>query len=74
MSEWETSLVLTVKDNGEGFDLNPQKAKSFGLLGIRERAAMVGGKAQITGVAGKGTTVRVSLPLLASRHEGGPAN
>jgi PAS domain S-box-containing protein len=74
LSEWDTVVVLTIRDNGTGFDLNPQKAKSFGLLGIRERAAMVGGKAQITGVAGKGTTVRVSLPLLASRHEGGPAN
>ncbi|HUX63114.1 PAS domain S-box protein [Sulfuricella sp.] len=73
LSEWDTSLVLTVKDNGKGFDLNIQKAKSFGLLGIRERAAMVGGTALITSAAGKGTTVRVSLPLTAGRHEGGPA-
>lgn len=72
LSVWETLLMLTVSDNGKGFDLNTQKATSFGLLGIRERAAMVGGKAQITSAAGKGTTVRVSLPLIAS-HEGGPA-
>lgn len=65
LSEWDTSLVLTVRDNGKGFDLNAQQAKSFGLLGIRERAAMVGGKAQITSAAGKGTTVRVSLPRIA---------
>lgn len=62
LSEWDTSLMLTVRDNGKGFDLNTQKAKSFGLLAIRERAAMVGGKAEITSAAGKGTTVRVSLP------------
>lgn len=74
LSEWDTLLVLTVRDNGKGFDLNTLKTKSFGLLGIRERAAMVGGKAKITSAAGKGTTVRVSLPLIASRHEGGPAN
>lgn len=65
LSEWDTLLVLTIRDNGKGFDLNTQKAKSFGLLGIRERAAMVGGKAEITSAAGKGTTVRVSLPLIA---------
>ena len=74
LSEWEKSLVLTVKDNGTGFDLNAQKEQSFGLLGIRERAAMVGGKAKITSEAGKGTTVRVSLPLMASRHDVGSAN
>jgi PAS domain S-box-containing protein len=74
LSEWDTVLMLTVTDNGKGFDLNTQKAKSFGLLGIRERAAMVGGKAQITSAAGKGTTVRVSMPLLASRREGAPDN
>lgn len=72
LSEWDTLLVLTVKDNGKGFALNAQKTKSFGLLGIRERAAMVGGKAQITSAVGKGTTVRVSLPLIARRYEGGP--
>ena len=73
LSEWDNSLVLTVKDNGIGFDLNTRKAKSFGLLGIGERAAMVGGKAQITSAAGKGTTVRVSLPLAADRREDNPA-
>ncbi len=73
LSQWDTSLVLTVKDNGIGFDLNTHKAKSFGLLGIGERAAMVGGKAQITSAAGKGTTVRVSLPLTADRREDNPA-
>lgn len=73
LSEWDTVRVLTVKDNGKGFDLNTQKAKSFGLLGIRERAAMVGGKAEITSAVDKGTTVRVSLPLTADRSEGNPA-
>jgi PAS domain S-box-containing protein len=73
LSEWDTSLVLTVKDNGIGFDQNNLKIKSFGLLGIGERAAMVGGKAKITSAAGKGTTVRVSLPLTADRREDNPA-
>lgn len=74
LSEWDKSLMLTVRDNGIGFELNTQKAKSFGLLGIRERTAMVGGKAQIASAVGKGTTVRVSMPLMAGRYEGGTAN
>jgi PAS domain S-box-containing protein len=65
LSEWEKSWVLTVKDNGKGFDQKLLKEKSFGLLGIRERAAMIGGKAQITSAVDKGTTVRVSLPRAA---------
>ncbi|MDB6110652.1 MAG: hypothetical protein JWR69_2402, partial [Pedosphaera sp.] len=33
------------------------------LLGLRERAVILGGEVQIEGRAGKGTTVRVSMPL-----------
>ncbi len=62
LSLWDGSLMLTVKDNGKGFDPQVRKPKSFGLIGIRERAAMMGGKAEITSEPGKGTTVRVRLP------------
>ncbi|MDD5331052.1 MAG: response regulator [Sulfuricella sp.] len=61
LSEWDGMLMLTVRDNGKGFDPAIRKAKSFGLIGIQERAAMVGGKAEISSAPGKGTTVRVSL-------------
>lgn len=62
LSDWNKSLVLTIKDNGMGFAPDPRKTTSFGLLGIKERAAMVGGKALITSQPGKGTTVRITLP------------
>lgn len=61
LSEWDGTLMLTVKDNGKGFDPAIRKAKSTGLTGIRERAAMVGAKAEITSQTGRGTTVRVTL-------------
>jgi PAS domain S-box-containing protein len=61
LSEWDGTLLLTVKDNGKGFDPAIRKAKSFGLVGIRERAALVGGKADIISQIGKGTTIRVSI-------------
>ena len=57
--------MLTVKDNGRGFDPATSKARSFGLLGIRERAAMAGGKAEIISQVGKGTTIRVSMAARA---------
>lgn len=65
LSERDTELVLTIVDSGKGFEVDARKEKSFGLLGIRERAAMLGGTAQITSVAGKGTTVTVTLPRMA---------
>jgi PAS domain S-box-containing protein len=66
-AEQSKSLSMLVKDNGIGFDADAQKEQSYGLLGIRERALMVGGKARITSKPGKGTRVSVSLPYQTSR-------
>lgn len=63
LKELRGSLVLTVKDNGKGFDPNVRNGESFGLQGIRERALLVGGRIRIRSAAGKGTTVRMSVPM-----------
>jgi len=57
------SLLLTIEDNGIGLKLDEHKEQSFGLLGIRERALMVGGKARIKSQPGKGTKISASIPL-----------
>ncbi|MDD5331010.1 MAG: sensor histidine kinase, partial [Sulfuricella sp.] len=62
LGAWGEAVVLTINDNGKGFNLNSRKSITFGLLGVIERAAMVGGKAEVSSAPGKGTTVRVSLP------------
>ncbi len=59
----DETLTMLIKDNGSGFDPYKRKARSFGLLGIRERALMVGGKARISSKPGKGTRVSVSIPI-----------
>ncbi|BBJ00137.1 hypothetical protein FGKAn22_18290 [Ferrigenium kumadai] len=56
------SLLLVVEDNGIGFELG-RKEKSFGLLGIRERALMAGGKARISSEPGKGSRISISIPV-----------
>jgi len=57
-------VELTVKDNGKGITEDQlTKPKSFGLIGIGERAYHWNGKVKITGKKGKGTTVRVDIPL-----------
>jgi len=56
-------VTLEVKDNGRGISkAESQNTKSIGLLGIRERAALLGGTLRIEGVRGKGTTLTASIP------------
>jgi len=66
-------IVLTVRDEGVGVDLEQVGAESFGLRGIRERARVLGGHATIESQPGRGTTVRAELPIdppWAETHNG----
>ncbi|MEC5384883.1 PAS domain-containing sensor histidine kinase [Uliginosibacterium sp. H3] len=55
---------LRVQDNGSGFSLeSPRKRNSHGLLGVRERAYLLGGQSQISSTPGLGTIVELWLPL-----------
>ncbi|MBN2352178.1 MAG: PAS domain S-box protein [Spirochaetales bacterium] len=57
-------LLLDISDNGRGLaDEAKTKPKTFGLLGMRERALALGGSLAVTSFPGKGTTVTVRLPL-----------
>ncbi|MEN3334600.1 MAG: hypothetical protein V7641_3965 [Blastocatellia bacterium] len=63
MTESEGDLVLKVSDNGRGIkESENADSKSLGLLGMRERALVFGGRVDITGIEGQGTTVVVSIP------------
>jgi two-component system, NarL family, sensor histidine kinase UhpB len=59
------SVLLIVEDDGVGFEPPPtnggRSARGFGLLGMQERAALVGASLQIESAAGKGTTVLVRM-------------
>jgi PAS domain S-box-containing protein len=57
-------LVLLIRDNGRGFnEQDPCLSKSLGLLGMRERAAILGGRVNISSAPGRGTTVTAWVPL-----------
>jgi signal transduction histidine kinase len=59
-------LELLVEDNGCGIsDTALRHPDSLGLLGMRERASNLGGSLRITGVAGRGTTVTLTMPRAA---------
>lgn len=57
-------LELEVKDDGRGITKSQKSnSQSLGLLGMKERALLVGGEVHITGKEGHGTTVLVRVPL-----------
>jgi signal transduction histidine kinase len=66
----EGNLLLLIGDNGVGFHVESVRAQAIGLglIGITERAALVGGRARIISSPGKGTTIEVVLPFDASRR------
>jgi signal transduction histidine kinase len=67
------SVGLIIGDDGVGFDVetmqqNPTIRACMGLLGMEERAALVGGRIQITSVPGEGTQIHAILPISAEEY------
>lgn len=57
-------LILTVSDDGRGITAEELSgSRTLGLLGMRERANLVGGEIDIRGEEGRGTTVTVRIPV-----------
>lgn len=54
-------VLLIVEDDGVGFDPVGGTSQGFGLVGMRERAALVGANLQIESAAGQGTTILVRM-------------
>jgi len=68
MVEADARVTVTLRDDGVGFD--PQRvAGGFGLIGMKERVQLVGGRLEIDSQPGGGTTVRAELP---ARHRAEP--
>jgi len=59
-------LVITVSDDGVGFDVAATKQSNFGLFTMKERAHQVGGNVTITSSPGAGTTVQLKVPMVIS--------
>ncbi len=64
VTQEDGSAVLAIKDNGRGFDTSRQsESVGHGLANMRSRAEDLGGAFSIRSTPGKGTTIRVTLPL-----------
>jgi two-component system sensor histidine kinase UhpB len=71
LSEADGILTLEVHDNGHGIAAEQLSAHaSLGILGMRERALLLGGELLISGAPGRGTTVSVRIPETRSQSAG----
>ena len=58
------AIALTIRDDGEGFDLEAGRAAGgMGLANIRQRVEEMGGRLILTSAPGQGTEVRVDVPV-----------
>jgi signal transduction histidine kinase len=69
------SLSLVVRDDGSGFDSRAMLRRNaavagLGLLGMQERAALLDGRVAVRSVPGRGTEVRMTIPLRPTPERG----
>lgn len=63
LSTTPRAVRLTIKDDGHGFRTRAVPAGRLGLVGMRERAELLGGRFRVFSSPGRGTSVTVSVPL-----------
>jgi len=61
------AIELDVRDDGRGFDQGITGKRSFGLLGMRERASALGGELEIESSPGRGTRILLRVPQVSHR-------
>jgi signal transduction histidine kinase len=70
LAKADGELSLEVHDNGKGIPEDKlSNGESLGILGMRERAMLLGGELTISCPPGKGTTVRVRIPEVRRTQE-----
>ena len=63
VTQSDTSVRCVIEDNGEGFSTAAVRAGALGLVGMRERLNLLGGRLEIQSSPGRGTTLLAELPL-----------
>jgi signal transduction histidine kinase len=69
LEQTNTDVTLTIDDDGQGVDLNALELAGavaddrYGIRGMKERAALIGGRLEISSRAGQGTSVRLKAPV-----------
>jgi len=68
-------VIMTISDNGRGFQVPASPAElapsgHFGLLGLHERAELIGARLAIQSAPGRGAQIIVNLPTGSKAHPG----
>lgn len=73
MKQEESELILTIADNGRGMTEDEAEGiHSLGLLGMRERAHLIGGTLCFAGSAGSGTVITLRIPVRRVKSQRAP--
>jgi signal transduction histidine kinase len=65
-------LRVSIEDDGKGFD--PSRARGLGLVGMNERVTQLGGVLRVDSDPGRGTCLRVDLPLPGASSDSGESS
>ena len=63
LSQTEKVVALIVQDNGKGFELESVRDGGLGLIGMRERVGLLGGRLTVESSEGAGTMLKAEVPL-----------
>ncbi|AIQ51707.1 sensor histidine kinase [Paenibacillus sp. FSL R7-0331] len=69
LREAPRQVVLSISDDGQGFEHVQHKQGSYGLTTMRERAEKLGGQVEIISRKGAGTTIRVHIPKFVQGNQ-----
>lgn len=65
----ETFIILRIRDNGKGFDLETVHTGSYGMETMKERAQDLGGEFKVISLPDKGTQIEVKIPSIQTEEE-----
>ena len=68
IEQLDGSLNIMIADQGRGFVVEEADSSRLGLLGMRERAELLGGEFRLQSQPGSGTTIEASLPVAEREH------
>jgi two-component system, NarL family, sensor histidine kinase LiaS len=57
------TVALSIRDDGAGFSVRARRAETHGLIGMRERAKLLGGELRVRSAPGEGTQVAARVPI-----------
>jgi two-component system, NarL family, sensor histidine kinase YdfH len=63
----DNAILLTIQDDGIGFDASSIPSGHYGILGIKERVRLVNGSFELQSENGRGTMLKIKIPIRAER-------